>query len=71
MFRDAPAVATDDLLAWTIEEMDKYGVARAMVQLDDDTKLAQRALTEYPNDSSPILWQIPTTGWRKFARSYA
>jgi predicted TIM-barrel fold metal-dependent hydrolase len=50
LFRDAPKIADSaDLLALTLAEMDRFGIERAMVQVDDDTDLVHRALREHPD----------------------
>jgi predicted TIM-barrel fold metal-dependent hydrolase len=50
LFRDAPKIADSaDLLGLTLTEMDRFGIERAMVQVDDDTDLAHRALREHPD----------------------
>lgn len=51
LFKNAPKslTASDDLLGLTLAEMDRFGVQRAMIQLDEDMLVAQRALREYPD----------------------
>jgi predicted TIM-barrel fold metal-dependent hydrolase len=39
----------DDRLGLIVAEMDRFNVARAMIEVDDDMLLAQRALKEYPD----------------------
>jgi predicted TIM-barrel fold metal-dependent hydrolase len=49
LFRNAPQISeNDDLLAFTLAEMDRFGIQRAMLQVDDDTALVHRAFREYP-----------------------
>jgi predicted TIM-barrel fold metal-dependent hydrolase len=39
----------DDPITWTLSKMDEVGVARAMVGVDDNNLLSQRALKEHPD----------------------
>lgn len=39
----------DDVIGAVLAEMDRFGVRRAMIEVDDDTLLAQRALIEHPD----------------------
>ena len=50
LFRHAPRIAVGaDLLAVTLAEMNRFGIERAMVQVDDHTDLAHRALRDHPD----------------------
>jgi predicted TIM-barrel fold metal-dependent hydrolase len=49
MFKQIPALAeADDYVAATLGEMDRHGIARAMISVTDGNPLAQRALREHP-----------------------
>lgn len=50
MFKDIPqAGAQADYVAYTIEQMDKVGIERAMLGVSDDNQVTQRALERFPN----------------------
>jgi uncharacterized protein len=49
MFRNIPGFAPGaDMLKLVVAEMDKHGIERAMLNVDDDADASQRALKEYP-----------------------
>ena len=49
MFKDIPdAGPQTDYIAWTVAQMDKHGIARAMLDIDEDNSVAQEAVTRYP-----------------------
>lgn len=62
LFKNAPETPAGDLLGFTVREMDRHGVERAMIQLDDDTLLAQKALTEHPGRFFADYVADPTRG---------
>jgi len=51
MFKDLPDVGEQtDYVAYTVSQMDKYGIAKAMIGVEEDQyELHQRALREYPD----------------------
>jgi hypothetical protein len=51
LFKNASTsvAAAGDLLGFTLAEMDQFGIERAMIQLDEDRPLAQKALSEHPD----------------------
>lgn len=51
MFKDLPDVGEQtDFVAYTVSQMDKYGLDKAMIGIDEDMyELHHRALTEYPD----------------------
>lgn len=50
LFKDIPkAGKQDDYIAYTIAEMDKYGIERAMMGVDDDNEIVKTALTRHPD----------------------
>jgi predicted TIM-barrel fold metal-dependent hydrolase len=62
LFRNAPKSIAGDLLGFTLHEMDRFGVERAMIQLDDDMPLAQKALTDHPDRFFADYVADPTRG---------
>src|SRR5204863_8879343 len=50
LFKDIPKTGKQaDYVLYTIAEMDKYGVERAMLGIDDDNLSSSEALTRYPS----------------------
>jgi predicted TIM-barrel fold metal-dependent hydrolase len=50
LFKDIPeAGKQDDYVAYTVAQMDKHGIERAMVGVNDDNQVTQRALERFPN----------------------
>ena len=50
MFKDMPkAGKQDDYIAYTVAEMDKHGIERAMVGVDDDNAITREALERHPD----------------------
>ena len=49
MFKDIPDTGKKaDYIAYTVEQMDKHHIARAMIGIDDQNVVAQEALRRYP-----------------------
>jgi uncharacterized protein len=49
MFKDLPKTGKQaDYVAYTIGEMDKYGIERAMLGVDDDNAVTSEAIERYP-----------------------
>ena len=48
MFKDIPAEDADDYIAYTIAQMDKHNIERAMIGLDDHNESAKAALQQHP-----------------------
>jgi hypothetical protein len=49
MFKDIPRVEGEaDYVAWTIGEMDRHGIAQAMLGFDEDNAATREALERYP-----------------------
>lgn len=49
MFKDIPdSGSKEDYIAYTIEQMDKHNIERAMLGLDDHNEVAKEALRRYP-----------------------
>ena len=50
MFKDVPkAGSRDDYIRYTLDEMDKYGIERALIGVDLDDKTSQQALRSHPD----------------------
>ncbi len=50
LFKDLPKTGRhDDYIAYTLSEMDKYGIERAMVGIDDDNEVVKTAAARFPN----------------------
>jgi uncharacterized protein len=50
MFRDIPDVgAQADYIAYTVAEMDRYGIERAMVGIDDRNDVVKEAVARFPD----------------------
>lgn len=50
MFKDIPQVGgKDDYVAYTIEQMDRFNIERAMVGIDDENHVAKEALERFPD----------------------
>jgi len=49
MFKDVPRIeGKEDYVAWTVAEMDRYGIERAMLGIDDDNEATKEALRRFP-----------------------
>jgi len=49
MFKDIPQVGgKDDYIAYTVEQMDRFNIERAMMGIDDGNEVAREALRRYP-----------------------
>ena len=49
MFKDIPAADTNDFIAYTIAQMDKHNIERAMIGFDDHNESAKAALERHPD----------------------
>jgi uncharacterized protein len=50
LFKDLPKTGKHaDYIAYTLSEMDKYGIERAMLGIDDDNEISKAALARFPN----------------------
>ncbi|MFP6664648.1 MAG: amidohydrolase family protein [Deltaproteobacteria bacterium] len=50
MFKDLPRAGEQkDYVAWTVQEMDRFGIERAMIRIDDDDDLAKEAHRRFPD----------------------
>ena len=49
MFKDVPRIeGKEDYVAWTVAQMDRHGIERAMLGLDDDNQTTKEALRRFP-----------------------
>jgi predicted TIM-barrel fold metal-dependent hydrolase len=49
MFRDLPKTGKqDDYIAYTVAEMDRHGIERAMLGVDDDNAITREAIERHP-----------------------
>ena len=49
MFKDIPTVeGKEDYIAWTVSQMDRFGIARAMLGIDDANEVTKEALRRFP-----------------------
>ena len=49
MFKDIPKFeGKEDYIAWTVSQMDRFGIARAMLGIDDGNAVTQEALRRFP-----------------------
>ncbi len=50
LFKDVPRSGSrDDFIAYTLREMDRYGIERALIGVSEEDKTAQRALRRHPD----------------------
>lgn len=74
MFKDVPQIGgKDDYVAYTIEQMDKHGIHRAMLGIDDPNEVAKEALRRFPERFFPCYEANPNNGMeevRKIERLY-
>jgi predicted TIM-barrel fold metal-dependent hydrolase len=75
MFKDIPhAGKQEDFVKYTIEQMDKHGVERAMIGIDDGTEVPLKALELCPDRFFPSYECNPNKGMpevRKIRRMHA
>jgi hypothetical protein len=49
MFKDVPRIeGKEDYVAWTVAQMDRYGIERAMLGIDDANEVTKEALRRFP-----------------------
>lgn len=72
MFKDIPkAGKQDDYIAYTVAQMDRYGVERGMLGVDDENAVSKEALHRYPTRFFGCYAANPNQGMdevRKIAR---
>jgi len=63
MFKNIPeAVGHDDYIAFTVEEMDKYNIRQAMLDVDENNAVSIEALRRYPDRFFASLAVDPNRG---------
>ncbi|CAA0108642.1 amidohydrolase family protein [Zhongshania aliphaticivorans] len=63
MFKDIPdSGKKEDYIAYTIEQMDKHNIERAMLGIDDHNEIAKEALKRHPNRFFASLEVNPNNG---------
>ncbi|MDX1504437.1 MAG: amidohydrolase family protein [Spongiibacter sp.] len=63
MFKDIPDTADkDDYIAYTIEQMDKHNIQRAMLGIDDHNEVAKAAVARHPDRFFTSLEVNPNNG---------
>jgi predicted TIM-barrel fold metal-dependent hydrolase len=63
MFKDVPQVGDQpDYLAYTVREMDRYGIERALIGVDEEDETAKRALREHGDRFIPSCGADPNQG---------
>ncbi len=63
MFKDVPQAGTrDDYIAYTLSEMDKYGIERALIGVSPEEKTAPEALRRHPDRFIPSCGADPNRG---------
>jgi predicted TIM-barrel fold metal-dependent hydrolase len=63
MFKDIPdSGKKEDYIAYTIEQMDKHNIDRAMLGIDDKNEIALEALKRHPDRFFPCLEVNPNNG---------
>ena len=74
MFKDLPKTGKQqDYIAYTIAEMDRHGIERAMLGLDDDNAITREAIERYPDRFFGAYPANPNNGMsevRKVERLY-
>jgi len=63
MFKDIPdSGKKEDYIAYTVEQMDKHNIERAMLGIDDHNEIAKEALRRHPNRFFASLEVNPNNG---------
>ena len=63
MFKQVPTLRqSDDFLGIALDEMDKYGIEKAMITVSFGNPLGARALKEHPNRFIPSFPVSPNLG---------
>ena len=75
MFKQVPTLRqSDDFLGIALDEMDKYGIEKAMITVSFGNPLGARALKEHPNrfiPSFPVSPNLGMEGVRELRRAHA
>ena len=77
MFKGIPQIEKqDDYVAYTVAEMDRHGIERAMLGVSDDNEVAKEALTRFPDRFFACTAANPNRGMdevrriERFAKEY-
>ncbi len=74
LFKDLPrSGGRHDLIAYTLREMDRYGIERALITVSEEDKTAQRALRRHPDRFIASCQSDPNRGMedvRRIQRMY-
>ena len=63
MFKNIPNVTgEEDFIAYTVAEMDKYNIRKAMLDVDEDNEVSKEALARYPDRFFGSLSVDPNRG---------
>ena len=63
MFKDVPKTATqDDYIKYTLQEMDTYGIERALIGVSEDDETSREALRRHPDRFIPSCGVDPNLG---------
>src|SRR5690606_771616 len=69
MFRNIPDIAKqDDYIAYTVAEMDKWGIERAMLGISETNHVALEAIQRFPDRFFPSLGVNPNNGMDEVRR---
>ena len=56
MFKNIPNISgEEDFIAFTVAEMDKYNIRKAMLDVDEDNEVSKKALERFPRTNLPDL----------------
>jgi uncharacterized protein len=74
MFKNIPNISgEEDFIAFTVAEMDKYNIRKAMLDVDEDNEVSKKALERFPDRFFSSLSVDPNRGMdevRKIVRLY-
>jgi uncharacterized protein len=69
MFRNIPDIAKqDDYIAYTVAEMDRWGIERAMLGISETNEVALEAVRRFPDRFFPSLGVNPNNGMDEVRR---
>jgi predicted TIM-barrel fold metal-dependent hydrolase len=69
MFKDVPKVGEQpDYLAYTLREMDRFGIQRALIGVDEEDETVKRALREHADRFIPSCGADPNQGMEAVRR---
>ncbi len=70
MFKEVPEkeIDTDDPVAWTLTEMDRFGIERGLIGVDEQDGAGQDAMKRYPDRFIPCAGCDPNAGMEGIRR---